>query len=347
MAWEIELAERGLVPDWGLRAGIRRLLADRLRTEQSWSPAELQSRQRALVASLRTSPLALNTRDANAQHYEVPAEYFTTVLGPRLKYSSCLWNPETRNLAEAEEAMLALTAHRTVLADGMDVLELGCGWGSLTLWIAEHFPHSRILAVSNSASQRLFIQQRAEERGFTNVEVQTCDINDFATDRKFDRVVSVEMFEHLRNYELLFSKIHGWLQPGGKLFTHVFYHQRCAYAFEVDDGQDWMARHFFTGGMMPSVPLFEEFQRDLRLERVWQENGVHYQRTLEAWLQRHDAARKEILELFRKVYGTDLAARQFQRWRMFYLACAELFGYARGQEWGIAHFLFSRQEDAP
>ena len=346
MSLGIELTERGLLPDFLVRHGMYRLLAARVREELRGGCEGLSQRHRALLEELRAGPIALHVRDANTQHYEVPAAYFEQVLGPRLKYSSCLWQDNVTDLAAAEDAMLAITCQRAQLIDGMDVLELGCGWGSLTLWMAEHFPRSRILAVSNSSSQRDFILSQATARGLTNVEVQTCDMNDFTTSRRFDRVVSVEMFEHMRNYESLFSRIAGWLKPGGKLFAHVFYHGRCAYTFETDGRNDWMARHFFTGGTMPSAELFFEFQRDLVIEDRWLINGRHYQKTLEAWLVRHDAARAQILPLFEVTYGRDNAARMFQRWRMFYMACSELFGYRHGEEWGVAHFLFQRREAA-
>ena len=346
MSLGIELAECGLLPDFLVRHGMRRQLAARIREELRAGCEGLSQLDRALLEELRGGPIALHVQDANSQHYEVPAAYFEQVLGPRLKYSSCLWPGNVTDLAAAEDAMLAITCQRAQLADGMDVLELGCGWGSLTLRMAEHFPGSRIQAVSNSSSQREFILSRAASRGLTNVEVQTCDMNDFATSRRFDRVVSVEMFEHMRNYELLFAHIASWLKPDGKLFAHVFYHERCAYTFETDGRNDWMARHFFTGGTMPSADLFLEFQRDLLIEDRWLINGRHYQKTLEAWLVRHDAARAQIMPLFEATYGRDSAARMFQRWRMFYMACSELFGYQHGEEWGIAHFLFQRREVA-
>jgi len=346
MSLGIELAERGLLPDFVVRHGMRRLLAARVREEMRAGCEGLNQRHRALIAELRGGPIALHVQDANSQHYEVPAEYFQRVLGPRLKYSSCLWGEAASDLSMAEDAMLAVTCQRAQLSDGMEVLELGCGWGSLTLWMAEHFENSRILAVSNSKTQRDFILSRATALGLTNVEVQTFDMNDFTTSRRFDRVVSVEMFEHMRNYETLFARIAGWLQPQGKLFAHVFYHGRCAYTFETDGRNDWMARHFFTGGTMPSAELFLEFQRDLLIEDRWLINGRHYQRTLEAWLVRHDAARTQIMPLFEATYGRDNAARMFQRWRMFYMACSELFGYRHGDEWGVAHYLFQKREAA-
>ena len=342
----IELAERGLLPDWLTRFGIRRLLAQRLQHESRLGCEGLSERHRQFLIELRQSPIALHVQSANEQHYEVPASYFEIVLGPHRKYSSCLWPPGVTDLIQAERTMLKLTCERAQLADGMDILELGCGWGSLSLWIAQNFPSSRILSVSNSVSQRASIEQQATELGIQNLDVQTCDMNDFVTTRSFDRVVSVEMFEHMRNYERLFAKIANWLRPSGKLFAHVFYHSRCAYPFNVDGENDWMARHFFTGGLMPSADLFLEFQRDLLIEDRWLINGQHYQKTLEAWLVRHDAGRDRILSIFAATQGNDLALVTFHRWRIFYLACAELFGYRHGEEWGVAHFLFRKQAES-
>jgi cyclopropane-fatty-acyl-phospholipid synthase len=340
----LELAEHGWLPDQLIRIGIRRLLAARLEEESRLGCEGLSELNRSFVAELRKSPIALHTSAANQQHYEVPSAYFELVLGPHRKYSSCLWPDEVSELSVAEQKMLELTCKRADLHDGMEILELGCGWGSLSLFMARQYPGSRFLAVSNSASQREFILKQAASRGISNLVVETHDMNDFQTDRTFDRVVSVEMFEHMRNYEELFARIASWLKPTGKLFAHVFYHGRCAYPFETDGNNDWMARHFFTGGLMPSAELFLEFQRDLLFEDRWLINGQHYQKTLEAWLKRHDASREQILPLFQETYGKELANVMFQRWRLFYLACAELFGYRHGDEWGVAHFLFSRRE---
>ncbi len=340
----LELAEQGWLPDRLIRFGIRRLLAARLLEESRLGCEGLSELHRSFVAEIRKSPIALHTDFANQQHYEVPAAYFELVLGPHRKYSSCLWPDRVVDLRTAEQKMLELTCQRAGLHDGMQILELGCGWGSLSLFMAERFPGSRFLAISNSASQKKFILDQANIRGISNLVVETQDMNDFQTDRTFDRVVSVEMFEHMRNYEELFARISRWLKPKGKLFAHVFYHGRCAYPFETDGNNDWMARHFFTGGLMPSADLFLEFQRDLLFEDRWLINGQHYQKTLESWLKRHDSSREQILPLFQTTYGDKLSKVMFQRWRMFYIACAELFGYCGGEEWGVAHFLFSRRE---
>lgn len=332
--------ERGLFPDWLIRMGIRRLVAERLRKEQQGSPAEQAERLMKFVAQLRQSPVALRPDAANAQHYEVPAQFFRHVLGPQMKYSCALWNADTKDLAEAEEAMLDLTCRRARLEDAQDVLELGCGWGSLSLFMARRFPNSRILAVSNSHSQKKFIDTEAARRGFTNLTVVTADMNEFNTDLRFDRVVSVEMFEHMRNYQELLRRIASWSRPGALLFVHVFAHSRYAYPYEVEDASDWMAQHFFTGGVMPSDDLLLYFQENFSIRDHWRLSGVHYQKTSEAWLERLDQHKKEVLDLFAAVYGNNEAKRWLVRWRVFFMACAELFGFANGNEWIISHYLF-------
>jgi len=335
-----DLAERALVPDWLIRIGIRRLLASRLRMEKRRNPDEPRAYLKQLVEELRHSPIAIAIDSANEQHYEVPTEFFKHVLGPRLKYSCCYWPAPETTLTQAEEAMLDLFCIRAGIEDGMDILELGCGWGSLCLWIACRYPQCRIHAISNSQTQRDYIQSRFSSLGLSNIEVATINIADFDTMRRFDRVLSVEMFEHVRNYEELFRRISTWLKPGGKLMVHIFCHERFAYPFESEGASNWMGNRFFTGGIMPADGLFLYFQGDLILENQWRFSGIHYARTLEAWLQNCNEGRKELLQVFQLNRKRAEAARELQRWRIFFMACAELFNYRKGQEWYVSHYLF-------
>lgn len=340
----IGLAERGLLPDALLRHGIRRQCADRLRTESAGGPEAQAERFRARIEALRASPLAIHTDAANAQHYELPPAFFRECLGPRLKYSCAYYPRGDETLARAEEAMLALYGERAQLADGQRILELGCGWGSLTLWMAERHPNARITAVSNSRPQREHILAQCRARGFGNVEVITCDVNRLQLPAAaFDRCVSIEMFEHMRNYETLLGNIAGWLAPGGRLFVHIFAHRTLMYPFETGGEDNWMGRHFFTGGLMPAVDTLPWFQRDLRIEQRWLVDGTHYEKTANHWLQNQDARRDAVMAVLREACG-DLAPLWFQRWRMFWMACAELFGYAGGREWLVAHYRFARPD---
>ena len=337
-ALALRAIERGWLPDPLVRVGIRRLPGDTLARERKGGEAAIRARRVALLREMRGSPIALHTADANRQHYELPAEYFRLVLGPHLKYSCGLWSLGARTLAESEEAMLALTAARAGIADGQRILDLGCGWGSLLLWLAERFPNARITAVSNSAGQRAFIEARTAERGLTNLCAVTADMNVFTPERSFDRIVSVEMFEHMRNWPRLLERVAWWLAPGGALFVHVFCHRDLAYRFETGTRSDWMARHFFTGGLMPSANLLASVSGPLRVVRQWHVSGAEYAATCRAWLERHDAQRAAILPLFREVYGEG-AGRWFVRWRLFYLACAGLFEHTGGTEWFVTHTL--------
>jgi len=336
----LELAERGLLPDSVIRFGIRKLLRDRLRNESRSTPREQAARLSKFVAECRVGPIAIETPAANKQHYEVPAAFFQKVLGPRLKYSSCLFDQPQRlgpaaaqSLGEAENAMLKLASDRAELRDGQSILELGCGWGSWALWMAERYPNATVTGVSNSRTQKALIDEQAERRGFKNLSIVTCDMNRFDPGRTFDRVVSVEMFEHMRNYQELLRRVRSWLNPAGKLFVHVFCHQTMAYPFETEGDDNWMGRHFFTGGMMPSYDWLSLFADDLVVEDRWAVNGMHYANTLEAWLENLDRQRAQLVSLF----STD-ASRQLQRWRMFLMACAELFAYGGGKEWFVGHY---------
>jgi cyclopropane-fatty-acyl-phospholipid synthase len=339
----IEAVERGLCPDLLLRGAIRRLCALRLRECDQGSAPENERAFQQFMQSMRSGPVAPLPEKANQQHYELPPEFFGAVLGPHRKYSACYWPTAETTLAEAEESALRQTCERAELADGQSILELGCGWGSLSLWMAERYPGSQITAVSNSAPQRRYIQGVAAARGLSNLQVLTADMNEFAAvPNAFDRVVSVEMFEHMRNYELLLQRIAGWLRPDGKLFVHIFCHREFAYPFETTGDANWMGRYFFTGGLMPSEHLLEQFPRHMTCERHWSWDGTHYQRTSEAWLANLDARRTEILPILEATYGRPAARRWLQRWRMFFIAVAELFGYARGSEWFVSHTLLQR-----
>jgi cyclopropane fatty-acyl-phospholipid synthase-like methyltransferase len=418
------LTYRDLLPDAALRAIIRALLRVRLAS----MPRSLAARCRAKLAfveGLKAMPVAVQQQEANEQHYELPTEYFLMALGQHLKYSCCLYGADSSagssasasvvdddgpiaasaaqrqlrrmrpslasdELARAEARMLALTCARADLHDGQRVLELGCGWGSLSLWMAAAYPRSQVVAVSNSRTQRRHILAQAKERGLSNLTVITADMAEFAppglglgggggedadadSDPRFDRVVSCEMLEHMKNYEVLFARVASWLKPQGKMFVHVFAHRDFPYHFEARDSSDWMARHFFSGGTMPSLDLFLYFTGArsssggggntssldsgrgasssapggyLRIADVWWVNGKHYSRTLEAWLARHDQQRRAVLRLFAETYGPGEAAlRWFVMWRIFYLACSELFAYGGGDEWGVAHYLFEKAGD--
>lgn len=342
-SWIDRLVDGGFLPDAVIRAGIRRLLGQRLRDEREGGVDATWARQRRLWARLDRGPLAEQVEAANAQHYEVPGGFFEQVLGPRLKYSACLWEPGTGTLAAAEEAMLDLTCRRAELADGQRILELGCGWGSLSLWMARAYPGARIVSVSNSASQGAYIRGRARAQGLTNLEVRTADMNGFeAGAGTFDRVVSVEMFEHMRNHRLLMERIAGWLAPGGKLFVHIFTHRELTYLFEPRDAGDWMSREFFSGGVMPSDALLLRHQEHLRLEDHWRVDGGHYRQTAEAWLENLDRNREQALGILAAAYGAGPAQVRLRRWRVFLMACAELWGHPGG-EWLVSHYRFARR----
>jgi cyclopropane-fatty-acyl-phospholipid synthase len=337
--------EQGLVPDRVVRLGIRRLLKERLAEMHAGDAEAAGEAGQAFIESMRRAPIAPVPEKANEQHYEVPTEFFAGVLGPHRKYSCCHWGEGVETLAQAEADALRVTCERAGLRDGQDVLELGCGWGwgSLSLWMAEHFRGSRITAVSNSHSQRRHIEAQAQARGLPNLRVVTRDINEFdAAAGGFDRVVSVEMFEHLRNWPQAFARVARWLRPDGRFFMHVFAHRGAPYAFVERDATDWMSRHFFSGGMMPGDDLALNFQDDLRVERRWRWDGTHYQLTAEAWLQRMDAARDALMAVLAATYG-DQAELWWQRWRLFFMSVAELFGHDGGQQWWVSHTLFSRR----
>jgi cyclopropane-fatty-acyl-phospholipid synthase len=342
----IALAERGLIPESLVRIGIRSMLRGRLAAEARRF-GDVEAGLDRFVQAMRRGELAPVPHLANRQHYEVPASFFQVVLGRHLKYSSGLWDSGTATLDQAEAAMLALTCQRAALVDGQRILELGCGWGSLSLWMAERYPASRITAVSNSRSQGEFIRARAAERALGNLTVLTADMNTFAPAGRFDRVVSVEMFEHMRNWPELLARIDRWLEPEGRLFVHVFAHRRLAYPFEVDGDGDWMARNFFTGGIMPSHDLLARLGGPLEVEERWLVPGTHYAQTAEAWLDRLDAGRAVAERALAQVMPAEQARLQAGRWRLFFLACAELFGFRGGQEWVVSHARLRRSGGRP
>lgn len=343
----IDLCERGLIPDRLARMGMRALMARRLNDEAADDGEARSRRFNQFLEELRASPIAIEAPAANEQHYEVPAEFFHLHLGPRLKYSCCLYPAGNETLEEAEELMLTHYLERLGVGQDMRVLDLGCGWGSVSLWLAERFRRTQVVGVSNSHGQREFILQRARERGLDNLRIVTGNIAELelpedVVGEGFDRVISIEMFEHMKNYGLLLHKIAGWMKPQARLFVHIFVHKLLAYHFEERNQTDWMTRYFFRGGTMPSENLLLNFQDDLRILKQWWIGGQHYQKTADHWLERMDARKAEIMPVFRSAYGDD-AAIWFQRWRMFYMAVSELFGYAGGNEWGVGHYLFEKR----
>ena len=338
----IKLAEKGILPDFFIRLGISKLCGQRLTDANDLSLKAREEKHQKWVDILMESPIALVPEKANEQHYEVPPRLFELVLGAKLKYSSGYWPQETSTLDDSEVEMLKLTSKRAALSDGQEVLELGCGWGSLTFHMALTYPNSKITAVSNSNDQRQFIEKKCDELKIKNIKVITADMNDFSSEKTFDRVVSIEMFEHMRNYDELLKRVSEWLKKDGKLFVHIFSHKEIAYPFEDKGEGDWMAREFFSGGQMPSHKLLTCFSNRMKIEKDWRVEGTHYEKTSLAWLNKMDENKKEVLKLFEKTYGKNEASTWFQRWRIFFMSCEVLFGFNKGSEWGVSHYLFEK-----
>jgi cyclopropane-fatty-acyl-phospholipid synthase len=329
----IGTAERVPLPDLVIRAAIQRLCS---RTATRLARGNTES-DAVFADEMAARAIAEYTDEANAQHYEVPAAFFALTLGPNRKYSSCFYKEPASTLQEAEEEALRQTVAHANLADGQSILELGCGWGSLSLWMARQFRNADITAVSNSHSQREHIERQAASRGLKNLRVITADMNVFEPDRRFERIVSVEMFEHMMNWRELMARVKSWLAPDGRFFMHIFTHRAGAYLFDRADGEDWIAQHFFTGGVMPSHHLIRQYADLFEVEKEWRWSGTHYQRTALNWLANFDAHRDEIEGILRPVYGNDTSV-WMRRWRWFFLATAGLFGYADGSEWGVSHY---------
>ena len=336
----IGLIEKGRLPDFIVRYCIRQLIKQRLKQEDSDNPELTSDSFNHFLKVLKQSPLAIETDAANQQHYEVDARFYSFALGQRKKYSSCYYK-NNESLDHAEENMLQLYSERGQFSDGQEILELGCGWGSLTLFLAQKFPQSQITALSNSHSQREYILNKAQQLKLTNIKIITEDINVFEIDKKFDRIVSIEMFEHVRNYQQLFEKIASWLKTDGLLFIHVFCHRYLMYPFIAEGSDNWMGKHFFSGGQMPAADTFLFFQKQLNIQQRWINNGKHYEKTSNHWLKNMDNNKLEVMEVFREIYGDDYEL-WFHRWRVFFMSCAELFGFNDGNEWLVSHYLFSK-----
>ena len=333
LASTISVAERASLPDFALKFGVNALVSN-TRRKLAAEPAGFEA---TFAQKMVDHPVAANTDEANAQHYELPEEFFGLVLGPRRKYSSCFYGPGADTLAQAEDKALATTAEHADLKDGQNILELGCGWGSLSLWMAETLPNAKITSVSNSHSQRAYIEGQAKARGLSNLTVITCDMNVFQPLEQYDRVVSVEMFEHMSNWRTLLERVRTWVKPDGRVFIHIFTHRSTPYRFDHKDEADWIGKYFFTGGIMPSHGLITHFPDLFEVEADWVWNGRHYELTALDWLTNFDRNAAEVSRVLKGVYGAQ-AGVWYKRWRLFFLATAGLFGHSRGEEWGVSHY---------
>ena len=332
---------KGLIPDQLIRSGIQHFLKKRIKEDIGYTVADRDRNRKNFIDKMKVSPLAVETDLANDQHYCLPASFFELVLGKSLKYSCCHWE-KAKTLDEAELEMLDITISRAEIKNGMSILELGCGWGAITLTMAKKYPDSKILAISNSPSQREFILHKAKELGFKNVDVQTHNVAELSLDQKFDRVVSVEMFEHMRNYPALLKNISTWLNPDGKLFVHIFVHREVPYLYETKDDSDWMSKYFFSGGIMPSAHLFYYFTDHMCVENYWAVDGVHYQKTARAWLDNMDARKLEVFNILKNHYGAKDFKKWFHYWRIFFMSCEEIWKYNNGSEWFVGHYLLKK-----
>ena len=339
----ISLAEKRFLPDFIVRTGIKYFLNQKLNIEKKKFGDNPKSEKNKWIEEMKKSPIALFTNKANEQHYEVPPEFFRISLGPNLKYSCAYWDTEINNLADAEEKMFKIYIERSGIKNGMSILDLGCGWGSFSLYLAKKFPNSKILAVSNSNDQSQYIKAESKKYKLNNINYLKLNMSDFKINQKFDRIVSIEMFEHMRNYEILLHKISKLLNENGKLFLHFFCHKKYVYPYEVKSNSDWMTKYFFYGGMMPSYDILSFFENDLKLIKSWKVNGNHYKKTCRAWLKNQDQNKNKIMNIFEKCYEKD-STTWFNRWRIFWMSCEELFGYKNGSEWYVGHFLMTRKK---
>jgi len=349
-----KLLARGKVPDFLLRRGIRRLIKKRLKKQNRLSVEERFEYLNNFINQLKKQPIAVETEAANEQHYELPPQFFEKILGRNLKYSCCYWSDDLnykklkkqsdlqQRLDQAEDEMLEQTVRRAEIKNGQNILELGSGWGSLSFYMAKKFPDSRIISISNSSLQIDYINQLAAQNKVNNLRAVKADINNFKTEAKFERVVSVEMFEHMRNYQKLMQKVSSFLNKDGKLFVHIFSHKNYPFTYQDSKNTDWMARYFFSGGTMPSQDLLHYFSNDLSLQKQWAISGSHYQKTLEAWLSIMDQKKEGIYSILESTYGEDQAEKWWNYWRLFFMSSAEFFGYNGGDDWFISHYLFQK-----